>query len=353
LDDFESGIGNWTIINNGGNHDWQIAPVIRPGTTQYTLPATATGSLLAADIDQFGVSGQSLRSTAQVTVPINASLYQTVTLEFDNDWRILGATDEAHVEISIDGGSTWSSVWSKVGVSVRNTHENLDISTSVALSNFLLRFRSVQPTWDWWWVVDNVKVVGSNVVPVELVSFAATTDNRNVTLNWSTATELNNSGFQVERSNGSAFEVVGFVAGHGTTTEVRNYNFVDQNVASGSYSYRLKQVDFNGTFEYSNVIEVEVVGVKEFTLGQNYPNPFNPSTKINFSLAVDSKVSLKIFDVLGQEVVTLLNGQLAAGSQEVSFDASSLNSGVYFYRIDASGVDGQKFSSTKKMILTK
>ena len=178
-------------------------------------------------------------------------------------------------------------------------------------------------------------------------------DNRNVTLNWSTATELNNSGFQVERSSGSAYEVVGFVAGSGTTTEVRNYNFVDQNVNAGTYSYRLKQVDFDGTFEYSNAIEVEVVGVKEFTLGQNYPNPFNPSTTINFSLAVDSKVSLKIFDVLGQEVATLINGQMAAGSQKVSFDASSLNSGVYFYRIDASGVDGQKFSSVKKMILTK
>ena len=120
-----------------------------------------------------------------------------------------------------------------------------------------------------------------------------------------------------------------------------------------TYTYRLKQVDFNGTFEYSNTIEVDVIGIKEFALDQNYPNPFNPSTTINFSLAVDSKVSLKIFDVLGQEVVTLINGQLTAGPQKAAFDASSLNSGVYFYRIDASGIDGQKFSSTKKMILTK
>ena len=190
-------------------------------------------------------------------------------------------------------------------------------------------------------------------LPVELTSFAAVTDNRNVTLNWSTATELNNSGFQIERSSGSEFQSVGFIAGHGTTTEVQNYSFVDQNVVAGNYSYRLKQIDFNGNFEYSDVVEVEVLGVKEFTLGQNYPNPFNPSTSINFSLAVDSKVSLRIFDVLGQEVATLVNGQLAAGSQRVSFDASSLNSGVYFYRIDADGIDGQKFSSTRKMILTK
>ncbi|MBE0538218.1 MAG: T9SS type A sorting domain-containing protein, partial [Ignavibacterium sp.] len=189
--------------------------------------------------------------------------------------------------------------------------------------------------------------------PVELTSFSAAVNVNNVSLNWSTATETNNSGFQVERSNGSAYETVGFVAGHGTTTELQNYSFVDQNVASGNYTYRLKQVDFNGTFEYSNTIEVEVIGVKEFALGQNYPNPFNPSTTINFSLAVDSKVSLKIFDVLGQEVATLINGQMSAGSQKVSFNASTLNSGVYFYRIDADGVDGQKFRSVKKMILTK
>ena len=210
-------------------------------------------------------------------------------------------------------------------------------------------------TFDGWAQTNppSLDVIYEYVVPVELTSFAATTDNKNVNLNWSTATELNNSGFQIERSSGSEYQVVGFVAGHGTTTEVQNYSYVDQNVNAGSYTYRLKQVDFDGTFEYSNAIEVDILGIKEFALGQNYPNPFNPSTKINFSLAVDSKVSLKIFDVLGQEVATLINGQLAAGSQEVSFNASSLNSGVYFYRIDADGIDGQKFSSVRKMILTK
>ena len=210
-------------------------------------------------------------------------------------------------------------------------------------------------TFDGWAETNppSLDIIYEYVTPVELTSFAATTDNKNVNLNWSTATELNNSGFQIERSNGSEYQVVGFVAGHGTTTEVQNYTYSDKDVNAGTYTYRLKQVDFDGTFEYSNAIEIEVLGVKEFALGQNYPNPFNPSTKINFSLAVDSKVSLKIFDVLGQEVATLINGQLAAGSQEVSFNASSLNSGVYFYRIDADGIDGQKFSSVRKMILTK
>lgn len=352
FDDFEAGSGLWTILNNGGTCVWTV--YTPPFPNLYTLPCDPNcGSLLSADSDECG-SGTTINSSAVIASPLDISLYSQVDLEFDQDFNDFGGPDEGYVEVSNDGGTTWNIVWQQVGADLRNTHEVVDISTFAALqSSVLIRFRSVQPSWDWWWTIDNVKVTGSGLVPVELVSFAATTNNSDVTLNWSTATELNNSGFQIERSNGSAYEVVGFVAGHGTTTEVRNYNFVDQNVASGTYSYRLKQVDFDGTFEYSNAIEVEVLGVKEFALGQNYPNPFNPSTTINFSLAVDSKVSLKIFDVLGQEVATLLNGQMAAGNQKVSFDASSLNSGVYFYRIDASGVDGQKFSSTKKMILTK
>ncbi|HRN26156.1 MAG TPA: T9SS type A sorting domain-containing protein [Ignavibacteriaceae bacterium] len=351
-DDFEAGTGLWTITNNGGNPIgiWTIFNPPYPNT--YTLPASATGGVFAADADNVGSGGNSL-TTATVTNPIDASMYLSVQLEFDNDWQAINSADFGYVEVSVDGGTTWTAVRTFDVVDVRNTHELINISSSVASQSFLLRFRSVQPAWDWWWAIDNVKVIAWDVVPVELTSFAATTDNKNVNLNWSTATELNNSGFQIERSNGSEYQVVGFVAGHGTTTDVQNYSYTDQNVKAGSYTYRLKQVDFNGTFEYSDAIEVEVLGIKEFALGQNYPNPFNPSTKINFSLAVDSKVSLKIFDVLGQEVATLINGQLAAGSQEVSFNASSLNSGVYFYRIDADGIDGQKFSSVRKMILTK
>ena len=135
--------------------------------------------------------------------------------------------------------------------------------------------------------------------------------------------------------------------------KLRLIHISDRTVNVGSYSYRLKQVDFDGTFEYSNVIEVDVPAPAEFGLDQNYPNPFNPSTKIAFQLAVDSKVSLKIFDVLGQEVATLVNTNLVAGSHNVNFDASALNSGVYLYRIEATGIDGANFIDVKKMILTK
>ena len=191
------------------------------------------------------------------------------------------------------------------------------------------------------------------VIPVELTSFAAVVDNDLVELSWITATETNNQGFEVQRSAGGEFETLAFVEGHGTTTEIQAYAYTDREVNDGSYSYRLKQIDFDGTFEYSNVVEVDVSTPKVFALDQNYPNPFNPSTKIAFRLAVDSKVSLKVFDVLGQEVVTLVNTNLVAGSHNVNFDASSLNSGIYFYRIEATGIDGTNFVDVKKMILTK
>jgi hypothetical protein len=192
-----------------------------------------------------------------------------------------------------------------------------------------------------------------NVVPVELVSFEASTNGTNVDLNWATATETNNQGFEVQRSSGSEFKTIAFVDGHGTTTQTQVYSYTDRNVNVGSYSYRLKQVDFDGSFNYSKVIEVNVLAPAVFALDQNYPNPFNPSTMITFSLAVDSKVSMTVFNVLGQEVASLLNGNLVAGSHQVNFDASSLNSGVYMYRIEASGIDGTNFVDVKKMILTK
>jgi hypothetical protein len=191
------------------------------------------------------------------------------------------------------------------------------------------------------------------IIPVELTSFAANVNENNVTLNWTTATELNNQGFDVERNSGNGFEKIGFVAGFGTSSEIHTYSYVDGSVQEGSYTYRLKQVDYDGTFEYSDVVEVDVIAPDVFALEQNYPNPFNPSTTINFSLAADSKVSLTVFDILGQEVANLINGNVAAGSHQIDFNASNVNSGVYFYRIDATAVDGTNFTSVKKMILTK
>ena len=191
-------------------------------------------------------------------------------------------------------------------------------------------------------------------VPVELTSFAASIIGTDINLSWITATEINNQGFEIERSNDqNAWEKIGFVEGNGTTTEMKYYSFSDTKLETGKYFYRLKQIDFDGTYEYSSIVEAEVTIPLEYALAQNYPNPFNPSTKINFSLAADSKVVLKIYDLLGQEVTTLVDGELIAGNHELTFNGIGLNSGVYFYRINAEGVNGKSFTSVKKMILNK
>jgi len=194
----------------------------------------------------------------------------------------------------------------------------------------------------------------SGIVPVELTSFTASSISNEVTLTWETATETNNSGFSIERKTvSSEFEEVAFVPGFGTTTESKSYSFTDKNLQSGVYSYRLKQIDFDGSYTHTAPIEVEVSTPVEFNLDQNYPNPFNPSTTITFSLATDSKVSLKVFDVLGQEVTTIVNEQLTAGIHNYDFNASGLNSGIYFYKIEASSISGNDFVDIKKMILVK
>ena len=186
------------------------------------------------------------------------------------------------------------------------------------------------------------------MIPVELTSFNAISDGGVVTLNWQTATETNNQGFEMQRSNNGEFEKIGFVPGHGTTTELQSYTFIDENVLAGKYTYRLKQIDYDGTTEYSNVVEVEVAQPIEYNLSQNYPNPFNPSTTIAYSIPKDGLVTLKVYDILGKEVVTLINELQTAGTKNITYDASELSSGVYYYQL----VSGE-FTSTKKLILMK
>ena len=207
------------------------------------------------------------------------------------------------------------------------------------------------------WIL-RIFIYYDNVVTAELNSFTAVSSGNNVVLNWTTATEINNSGFEILRGvypansgtqNDNEWEKVGFVPGFGTTTEPKSYSFVDDNVSTGIYKYRLKQIDFDGSFEYSNEIEVEVdFTPKEFVLYQNYPNPFNPGTTIRFSLPESGTVTLKVYNALGQEVNSLMNGFMEAGSHTINFDASSLNSGIYFYRLNS----GQ-FSEVRKMTLIK
>ena len=186
-------------------------------------------------------------------------------------------------------------------------------------------------------------------LPVELTSFSANVNDNDVSLYWNTATETNNSGFNIERKSGqSDWQTVGFVPGFGTSTEQHSYSFKDNQVGAGSYSYRLKQVDYDGSYQYSNEVEAEITNPVGFNLAQNYPNPFNPSTTINFSIPVNEVVNLTVFNALGEQVTVLMNKELTAGHYTVNFNASGLASGIYILRMKAGN-----FVEMKKMNLLK
>ena len=186
----------------------------------------------------------------------------------------------------------------------------------------------------------------SGIIPVELTSFTAAVDANRITLSWKTSTEVNNYGFEIQRSNdNNNFVTVGFVNGSGTTTKPHTYSYIDN--ISGNFYYRLKQVDFNGAFEYSSVVEVSTLP-ESFQLEQNYPNPFNPTTIISYQIPKAGLVTLKVYDVLGREEVTLVNEEKLSGSYEVEFNGRNLSSGVYFYQMKAGD-----FIDTKKFVLIK
>ncbi|MFC2094313.1 T9SS type A sorting domain-containing protein [Bacteroidota bacterium] len=457
FDNFENGIGNWEITNDGGNCVWEN--YFPPYPNAYSLPNTSSGGVLAADSDECG-SVTTLLSTATMLNSLDLSYIPYINIEFDHDWNALDSADEAYVEMSIDDGVTWTEVESWIGVDDRENHVILESPYTGCSSTVKFRFRVIQPGWDWWWAVDNFAVHDPNwldcppyppselvaiantpgqvllnwqdnsfnelrfeiyrklgdslstnyydyigfpganittyldttvldttlytyrvraysvwggwsaftnqvevltIIPVELTSFEGSDIDGNVQLIWSTATETNNLGFNIERCQTSnvkrdkSWNDIGFVQGHGTTTEPQSYSFTDESILSGIYQYRLKQVDYDGSYEYSNVIEVEVGIPTEFSLEQNYPNPFNPTTKIRFSIPVvethldaSPQTTLTVYDVLGNEVATLVNEEKEAGIYEVEFSATGITSGIYFYRFTAG-----EYKATKKMIILK
>jgi hypothetical protein len=187
------------------------------------------------------------------------------------------------------------------------------------------------------------------IIPVELTSFTAVGNNGVVELNWETATELNNHMFEIERrTETTEFRTIGYVEGAGTTTEPQSYSYSDKNVEVGAYVYRLKQIDFDGTYSYSDEVEVDVTAPLSFNLEQNYPNPFNPSTNIKYSVPESGNVKLSVYNLVGEEVAVLVNGNVEAGNFEVTFDASNLPSGVYLYKLQSANS-----VQTKKMMLLK
>lgn len=279
-----------------------------------------------------------------------------------------------------DGGNTFNLIPDITGYSVAARFSNYGDST-LFITGYQT-YRSIDGGEDWYQFpeLDLVKInelnllnsgsgfaVGdmglilryydSTYIPVELTSFLSDVNDDDVILSWKTATETNNRGFEVERFNSesitqnsgtSRWERIGFVSGYGTTVNPKSYSFTDRNVPAGKCIYRLKQVDFDGSYEYSKEIEVYVNAPDEFSLEQNFPNPFNPKTKIKYSIPIGGFVKLVIYDMLGNEVRVLVNEKKQTGIHTVDFDGSSFSSGVYLYRL----ISGD-FVVTKKLVLIK
>jgi uncharacterized protein (TIGR02145 family) len=213
------------------------------------------------------------------------------------------------------------------------------------------------------------KVIGSSVrclkdlsdspLPVELGLFTAVPNERSIQLNWTTQTEKNSNKFVVERKViSSNWEAIGSVKAAVLSNSPKQYSFIDKDLQSGKYLYKLKMIDNDGTFKYSKVIETEVTVPKNFELSQNYPNPFNPSTKINYQLPIDAKVLLEVYNITGERISQLVNNEQSAGFYSVDFNSSLINgnlpSGIYFYRMSAlNKATGNNFLAIKKMILLK
>ncbi len=276
-----------------------------------------------------------------------------------------------------NGGVIWPSYWDTQTSGTSTGVGSGAISSASGKTTAEMKTQSTFTEWNFvtiWQIVGgdgaNYPDLISNsnsALPVELVSFTGELVGNAVELNWETATETNNFGFEVERENrGSGeWEKIGFVQGNGTTNSPKNYEFTDSELPnSEEVSYRLKQIDNDGTFAYSKVVTVDlttITSVKdevvyEFALEQNYPNPFNPTTTVKFTVPNEGdeyirplQTKLIVFDILGREVATLVNQKLQSGNHEVQFDGSNLSSGMYFYRISI----GNEFNSVKKMMLVK
>jgi hypothetical protein len=263
------------------------------------------------------------------------------------------ASSDIFFKMSSDGGTTWDEMINLSNNPESSSRPRICFAAGVP-TMFHFSFTIV-----WYdYSTGDAEILarrGSLYTPVELTSFNADVENDNVNLKWTTASEKNNSGFDVERKNSpfGNWEKLTFIPGKGTTTEIQNYSYSDRNVRPGKYIYRLKQNDFNGDFDYSNEIEVEAGIPENFSLYQNYPNPFNPVTNIKYSIPAYSEnkiipVHLAVYDLIGNEVAVLVNEEKAPGNYLVQFNAIDLPSGIYFCRL----ISGEQ-TAVRKISLLK
>ena len=315
------------------------------GTTFTTLDPNNTSTLYSIDMVNSSngfISGSSgrVRRTADggvtwdtVDVGYTGVTLYSVSFKDENNGMTGGSVGRTYY--TNDGGNTWNfentSMSTIYHVYVEKTSSDTAAAYAVGTNAYVMRNYHV-------------------IVPVELASFSASINGTEVTLSWITATELNNLGFQIERRSAEEeWLELGFVEGHGTTTESQIYSFVDKDLIPGIYNYRIKQIDYDGSYTYYELQEeVDVAAPNNYDLSQNYPNPFNPSTKIKYSVPVEGFVNIAVYNVLGEKVVDLVNGVQKAGNYELTFDARNFASGMYIYRMESGN-----FVSIKKMMILK
>ncbi|GBD88874.1 Ycf48-like protein precursor [bacterium BMS3Abin03] len=326
-----------------------------------------------------GLFGEILKTTNggwtwfSQSTPTNDRIMSVFFLDSNHGWAVGWG---GRIMKTTDGGTNWQLVPSGVVEELRNVRfTDLNNGWIVGLGGIILHSIDGGNSWNiqnsntssslfglsfvndvtGWVSGENGIILKTNNggVPVELVSFSAVQSGHEVQLSWITATEINNQGFEIERKSATDdnWTKLGFVEGNGTTTQMHHYSFLD-NISSIIFkdviSYRLKQVDFDGSYEYSKVVEVKVNQPEGYSLQQNFPNPFNPTTKIRFTIPETGFTTLKVFDVLGNEVSTLWEEETSPGIYEVDFNGANLSSGIYYYKLQSGS-----YVEVKKMILMK
>ena len=357
-----SNIGNAALLDNNGEDVSKLFATISSGTIYYSFLVNVTTGTegyfihlgnsattfaarifvkpsLTPDKINFGISNTSTESYAATPTDFDLLTTYLVIVKYD-----ISTTGDASLWV-LSSGVPISEI------AAGTPEHTTTVSGLASIERICLRqYIATQNI-----TVDGIRISDEwveSVLPVELTSFSATTIGSAVKLSWNTATEINNYGFEVERKTkdekSKTWEKIGFVNGNGNSNSPKDYSFVDDKVSAGKYSYRLKQIDNDGQFEYYKTIEVDMNGIKKFELSQNYPNPFNPSTTIKFNLPEAGSVTLTLFNILGQQIRTLVNEFKESGVHTINFDASELNSGMYIYKIE-SGL----FTQTRKMTLVK
>lgn len=350
-------VDNYCISNVTGTGAYSCNPLVSVNFTAMTLPPIGhqsdnpSGGIISVSGFFNSDPGQMINPNTDLKTPNDGIPYDP-TFVYNDIWFTVTYTGNdqsgyATYDISIDYDTLYFAQPDQLYIVKRsdklgmwnccNTTRTGTVLTASGLTDFC-----------------DIALAGNDALPVEIASFASSVSGNNVRLEWTTVNETNNSGFDVERLNArggtqDVWKKIGFVNGNGNTTGNSNYQFTDRDIPDGTYSYRLKQIDFNGNFEYFNLRNEVKIGVPgKFSLSQNNPNPFNPSTKINYNLPVDAQVKLKVFDITGREVVTLVNEFKTAGYYTVDFNASNLSSGTYFYKIESGA-----FSEVKRMMVVK